>query len=239
MKAKKQFLSLSLLALSGFSAQAATIWELGAPGRAWPVDGIGGGANVDYIQEAATTNAAPGSASSPLVAQQNDSDYYFAGSYPGVIGVVASDELGFERAFAGNNNTLRIHSNLAGVNATDLISVSFEANNLDGTGANPRYGIEVYVNGNLLMPEMIISNLELNTVITTPAIDAFSLGINSGAGFDNIVELRGVNYSADGGGAWMGIDYTSLDASQPVPEPSMSGFMLLALAGTGFFRRRK
>ena len=28
-----------------------------------------------------------------------------------------------------------------------------------------------------------------------------------GPGYDNIVTLRGINYSAEGGGKWMGIDY--------------------------------
>lgn len=238
MTYRKRILTLSLLALSGPAAQAATVWQLGAPGRAWPNDGVGGGPDVDYIQEAPTTNAAPGSATSPLIAQQNDSDYYFAGVYPGSIGVVASDELGFERAFAGANNTLRIHNNLAAVNPTDLVSVSFEANNLDANGSDSRYGIEVYVNGNLLMSEMVIRLADLNTVITTPAVSAASLGITPGSGFDNIVELRGINYSADNGGGWMGIDYTTLDAS-PVPEPSMSGLLVLSLAGLGFLRRRK
>jgi hypothetical protein len=31
------------------------------------------------------------------------------------------------------------------------------------------------------------------------------------SGFDNIVTLKGYNYSTEGGGSWMGIDYVKLD----------------------------
>ncbi len=197
-------------------------------------------AEVDYIQEAAATNPLPGSPDSPLVAQQNDSDYYFAGVYPDPIGVVGTDELGFERAFAGANNTLRVHSNLLGVNPTDNLTVSFEAINLDGNGADPRYGIEVWVNGNQVMSEMIIRDAELNTIISTPSFTAASVGIDGSAGFDNIVELRGINHNGDAvsGGNWMGIDYTQLDAT-PGPEPSAPMFLLLGAAGIAFLRRRR
>lgn len=34
----------------------------------------------------------------------------------------------------------------------------------------------------------------------------------AGEGFDNYVELRGINYNAEGGGNWMGVDHVSLDA---------------------------
>ena len=201
------------------------VWTLGAPGRGWPGDGVGGGPDVDFIQENGASNPLPGSANSPLGAQQNDDDYYFAGTYPGPIGAVANDELGMERAFAGTDNTLRIHFNGSGIAASDNLRFNFEANNLDGNGNPPRYGIEVRVNGSLVMPELVVGNSELNIVHTTPVFAAGDVGLVAGG--DNILELTGINYNASGGGNWMGMDFHQLEA-EPIPEPSS---FLLALTG--------
>ena len=232
---------LAVFALSGFTAQAATIFQLGAPGRGWPIDGgaDGGGPNVDFYQENGTVQDAPGSAMSTLANQQSDNDYYFAGVYPDPIGIVASDELGAERAYAGADNMMRIHHNLIGVNPTDNITVSFEANNLHvdpATHNDPRWGVEVYVNGNLLMPELVIRPAELNTVFTTPALSASALGVAPGS--DNIVELRGISYNGDNGGNWMGLDYYQLDAT-PIPEPTAPMLLALAASGLAILRRRR
>jgi len=44
-----------------------------------------------------------------------------------------------------------------------------------------------------------------------------------GSGYDNIITLKGVNYNAEGGGNWMGIDYVQLNkAEAPAPAPSLS-----------------
>ena len=58
-----------------------------------------------------------------------------------------------ERAFAGADLDLRYHFNLPDtVQPTSLLSVTFDANNLDGNGADPRFGGEVctdaFVRGN-------------------------------------------------------------------------------------------
>lgn len=228
-----------ILAFSGFAAQAATIWQLGAPGRGWPIDGVGGGPEVDFYQENGNVNPAPGSATSTLADTLNDNDYYFAGIYPGPIGIVPSDELGFERAYAGADTSMRIHSNLIGVNPTDLITVSFEANNLHENAAthnDPRWGVEIYVNGVQLMSELVIRPAQLNTVFTSPAVSASALGIAPGS--DNIVELRGISYNADQGGNWMGLDYYQLDAA-PIPEPSAPLFIAIVAGGAAFLRRRR
>jgi hypothetical protein len=179
----------------------------------------------------------PGVPDSPEVDQQADNDYYFAGSYTTVIGSVtnyygdytpigdvAADEEAAERAFAGADNDLRYHFNLpTTLKATDVLSVTFDANNLD-TGAvnpDPRYGIEVLFNGVLVQPEIIIRPEELASV-----------NAQTGPGFDNIVSLRGVNYNADGGGNWMGIDYVQLNAGTAAP-PTEPGAKFTSITKQG------
>ncbi len=134
-------------------AQFETLWELGAPGRGWPQDQGG----VLFIQESGT-NDPPGNPMSPAVAQQADDDYYVGGEYPAPIGVVP-DENVMERAFAGTDNDLRIHFNIpADVSPEAFFRFSFEANNLDdrGKNADPRYGVEVSFNGNVIMSGLTI-----------------------------------------------------------------------------------
>ena len=233
-------LGFSLSTLTFFTAsvvatQAAVVWQAGAPGRGWPLDGVGGGPDIDFVQEGAV-EPPPGNANGVDVPTADD-DYYFAGVYG--IGTVTTDEIAGERAFAGLDNALRYRHNMIGVNPTDMMTISFEANNLHidaATVSDPRYGIELRVNGNLVMSEMIIRPAQLGTVITSPAFSAASVGINPSAGFDNVVELTGINYSADGGGAWMGIDYVQLDAN-PIPEPS-SGLLGLLAGGALLLLRR-
>ena len=238
---------LTIFALSAIASHAAIVWQVGAPGRAWPLDGVGGGPDVDWIQETAV-NDLPGAPDSGLAARTSDDDYYFAGVYNTVVdggnytpvGVVATDELGAERAFAGVDNHSRFHFNLTTVDATDLFSVSFEANNLHGQGGTERYGVEVYFNNVLVGEEVEINPGNLNTVITTPQFTLASVNGEIGSGFDNYVELRGINYNASGGGNWMGHDYVARNAvPNPIPEPSAP---LLALLGSvltlSFLRRR-
>lgn len=211
-------------------AQWSTVFQAGSPGRGWPRDGVGGGPDVDFVQEAGT-NPPPGNPNSPAVDQQADDDYYFAGVYPAPIGEVASDEIAFERAFAGTDNDLRIHFNLpSDLNAQDSFRFSFEANNLDERAENPdpRYGVEVTFNGVLIFPETTISPAELNTVFTSDEFTAASVNALAGPGGDNVIALRGINHNAEGGGNWMGLDYHHLEI-MPIPEPSSLSMMLAAL----------
>ena len=240
-------LGLTIFVLSAMASQAAIVWQAGAPGRAWPQDGVGGGPDVDWIQETAV-NDLPGAPDSGLAPRTSDDDYYFAGVYTTVVdggtytpvGVVATDELGAERAFAGVDNSSRFHFNLTTVDPADLFSVSFEANNLHGQGGTEHYGVEVYFNNVLVAEEVDVNPGNLNTVITTPQFTLDSVNAQLGPGFDNYVELRGINYNASGGGNWMGHDYVALNADpNPIPEPSAP---LLALLGSvltlSFLRRR-
>ena len=93
---------------------------------------------------------------------------------------------------------------------------------MDTNGTDPRYGVEVYMNGVLVQPEIVIRDGQLNTAITTPEFTLESVGAMIGSGFDNIVTLKGVNYSAEGGGSWMGIDYIQLNpVAKPIPAPEL------------------
>ncbi len=215
-----------LVCVNVASAQWSTEWAIGAPGRGWPQDQ----GPVFYVQEAGE-NDPPGDPNSPAENQQADDDYYFEGTYPDPIGAVGDDEIAVERAFAGTDNNLRFHFNLADtLNPGDKFRFSFEANNLDerADNANPRYGIQILVNDNVVMSEMVISPAELNTVFTTPEFSAESVGLVGGAGIDNVLTVQGINYSGDGGGNWMGIDYQELEV-MPVPEPGTLGMMMAGL----------
>src|SRR5438034_8357005 len=61
------------------------------------------------------------------------------------------------------------------------------------------------------MSEIIIHTADIGVTYTTPAFTVASVNAQVGPGFDNIVTLKGINHSADGGGQWMGIDYVHLD----------------------------
>jgi hypothetical protein len=213
------------------TAQWTPVWQAGAPGRQWPTDGVGGGPDVDFVQEAGT-NPPPGDPNSPAVNQQADDDYYFAGTYPDPIGTVAQDEIAFERAFAGTDNDLRIHFNLPdNLNPGDRFRFSYEPINLHEDAAtvpDPRYGAEVFFNGTLIMPEMVFRPADLNQVVMSAEFTAADVGAIAGAGGDNVVHLRGINFGDDGGGQWMGIDYHSLETI-PIPEPGSLGMMTAGL----------
>jgi hypothetical protein len=222
-------LSLLLLAATSLTSQAENIWLCGTNDNNWPLTGTGGGAQANFVQEGGGINPLPGSPDSTPVPQGADNDYYFAGIYTNVIasvvarygdytpvGEVAANEDSAERAFAGTDNDLRYHFNLpSSLRTTNLLTVIFDAFNLDTAGTDNRYGIEVYFNGVLVQSQIIIRNAQINTKYNTTAFTLASVNARTGPGFDNIVSLRGINYNADGGGNWMGIDYVQLDSVVP------------------------
>jgi hypothetical protein len=226
------FIVAMLLLCEGVAqAQWSTVWQAGRPGRGWPVDGVGGGPDVDFVQETGT-NPPPGNPNSPSVNQQADDDYYFAGTYPAPIGTVP-DERAFERAFAGTDNDLRIHFNLPStLNPGDRFRFSLEANNLDQGNAptGARYGVEVLFNNTVIFPAFDIRPPDLNSIFTSPEFTAASVGAIGGPGADNVIYLRGLNHNAEGGGNWMGLDYHHLETI-PIPEPSCLGLMVGGLIG--------
>lgn len=231
------------------SLPAVILWQVGMDDNGWPDDGTNaGGASAVFVQEAGV-NPLPGDPLSPVVNQMGDDDYYFAGTYTTVldgsgysaVGTVAANEIGAERAFAGVDNSLRYHFNLGtSVLGSDQLSVTFDANNLHTGQADSRYGVEVWFNGVQVGSEVVIRPADLDFDYTTPAFTLSDVNAQVGPGFDNYVELRGVNYNADGGGNWMGVDYVQLN-SDPIPEPSTGllaviGFMSLIPV---IYRRRR
>ena len=132
------------------------------------------------------------------------------------MGIVLVNEESAERAFAAADNDLRYHFNLpTNLRPDDMLTVTFDANNLHEDGqADPRYGVEVYFNGMLVQPQIVIRPADLGTDFKTPGFTLASVDARVGPGFDNIVSLKGINYNNDGGGNWMGIDYIQLN---PVP----------------------
>ena len=233
------------MAFFAVSAQGALVWEVGLDDNGWPA-GDGGGPNASFVQEAGE-NPLPGLPDNPEVNQQADDDYYFAGLYSTVldggdytpVGAVAANEEAAERAFAGTDNSLRYHFNLPSIlGSTDLLSVTWDANNLHTDAADPRYGVEVWFNGVQVADEVVVRQAEIDVDFTTPSFSLDSVNAQIGEGFDNYVELRGINYNAEGGGNWMGVDYVQLH-SEPIPEPSTGLLVVFAGAGLALALRRK
>jgi hypothetical protein len=214
--------------------------------------GNGGGTNATFWQENGNINPLPGRPNNPEVDQQNDNDYYFSGEYTNTIqsvveryapytpvGTVLANEEGAERAFAAADNDLRYHFNLPDtLRPTDLLSVTFDPLDLhtatDGVPLrDPRYGVEVYFNGVLVQTQIVVRPPQLNTKYETPAFSLASVNAQTGAGFDNIVSLRGVNYNGDGGGNWMGIDFVALNQVQLRLLPLTLSGNLLTIRWTG------
>lgn len=215
----------SLLALTSPS-YAQIVWSISRDDNTHLRTATGGGTNANFMQENGTVNPLPGTPTSPVVDQQVDNDYYLAGDYsttiPGVIsfygnytpvGVVAANEEAAERAFVPGDTDLRYHFNLPEtLQPTDLLSITFDAFNFDTSGSDPRWGIEIYFNGVLVQPQIVIRPPQVDLDYTTPQFTLESVGAVTGPGADNIVSLKGVSYSGAGGGSWMGIDYVQLNA---------------------------
>jgi len=208
-------------------------WAVGQNDNKHITTGHGGGPNANFVQENGGINPLPGSPTSPVVNQQSDNDYYFAGVYtntlPGVVakygdytpvGTVLANEEGAERAFAGSDNDLRYHFNLPDwLQPTDQLAITWDQLDLDGSVPDPHYGVEVYFNGVLVKPETVIHWAQTGYMNSTPAFTLASVDARVGPGYDNIVSLKGINYSGDGGGNWMGLDYIQLNQVNPSPFP--------------------
>ena len=207
-------------------APAELPWSVGLNDDGWPA-GDGGGPNTTFVQETGV-NELPGNPASPEVAQQGDDDYYWAGDYSTVIagngdytpvGLVEANEESAERAFAGVDNDLRYHFNLPeSLEPTDRLTVSYDALNLHGDQADSRYGIEVYVNNVQVQSEVVIRPDQLGQTYDTEAFTLADVNAEVGSGYDNILTLKGINYNAEGGGNWMGIDYVQLSQAGPAPD---------------------
>jgi hypothetical protein len=233
------------------SAFGAFPWAVGQNDDTHIRNGHGGGPNANFMQENGWINALPGSAFSPVVDRTLDNDYYLAGYYsntiPGVVaaygaytpaGFVPKNEEAAERAFANTDNDLRYHFNLPDtLQPDDLLAVTFDPLDMDNTAglSDPRYGIEVYFNGVLVRPKADIRPDGLGKPYTTTPFTLASVDARVGPGYDNIVSLKGYNYSAEGGGNWMGIDYVQLNPAPPqlLPPVVQDGQIKINWIGKG------
>jgi len=250
--------SLLFLAASAVASHGALVWQVGMPDNAWPLDLVGGGPNTAFVQEQGTINALPGNPNSPKVDLQADNDYYFAGTYtttiPSVVamygnytpvGAVIANEEAAERAHAGGDLDLRYHFNLPDTLAPNhLLQVTWEPLNLHTGGDVPdsRFGNEIYFNGILVAPEVIVRPADVagdGTSYSSAWFTLASVNAVTGPGADNIVSLKGISYNAEGGGNWMGVDYIKLESQ--VPEPSSTLMILVGMLGlaTPLLRRRR
>ena len=59
--------------------------------------------------------------------------------------------------------------------------------------------------------EVVIRPDQLGQTYDTEAFTLADVNAEVGSGYDNILTLKGVNYNAEGGGNWMGIDYVQLN----------------------------
>jgi hypothetical protein len=226
-------------------------WAVGRDDNDWP-RGDGGGPDASFVQENGGLNPLPGSAVNLEIDGRADNDYYLSGNYTTTIagngtytpvGLVPVNEEAAERAFCcsadpGADNVQRYHFNLpSSLQPGDAVAVTFDALNLDNTAPDPRYGVEVYFNGVLVQPQMTIRPAQLGVANTTPAFTLASVNAQVGPGFDNIVSLKGINYAADGGGAWMGIDYVQLNPAviplRFLPVVMNNNQVTLSWTGTG------
>ncbi len=150
------------------------------------------------------------------------------------------DEDSAERAFAGADDDLRYHFNLpTSLKTNDVLTVTFAEWSLDTGHPDTRYGVAVYINAVLVQPEIVIRPAQLEVDYTTPPVTLASVNAQTGPGYDNIVSLKGINYSADGGGSWMGLDYVQLNGGTPTvpvafqPPVVSAGKVTLSWTGTG------
>src|SRR6185295_16524888 len=142
------------------------------------------------------------------------------------VGDVPLNEDNAERAFAGSDNDWRVHFNLpTWLKTNDMLSVTWDAFNLDTTLPGAFYGAQVFFNGKMIQPELIVyQNNGFATNYTTAQVSLASVDAKLGPGWDNVLSLKGVNHNADGGGNWMGLDYVKLDAtvfSPTNPPPAL------------------
>ena len=203
-------------------------WSVGMDDDAWPTELSGGGANTAFVQEGGA-NELPGGH------DLADDDYYWAGDYSTVIdgngdyepiGEVPVNEESAERAFTTwGDNELRYHFNLPeSLQATDQLIISYDALALDnqspyGSRVDPRYGVEVYFNNVLVQPEVVIRSSQLYQKYNTNPFTLADVNAEVGLGYDNIITLKGVPYSGEGGGDYMGFDYVQLSKAPSTAHP--------------------
>lgn len=179
----------------------------------WTV-GVEDGTTNEFSRENGSPNAAPGSAT--LV----DDDYYFAGTYPPPIGVLAANEptANYERALTTWNQTDRIHFNLTAGQATSTARIRFTmrfiwggwwnaALDEDGKGFGTHV-LAVRINPQITTPG---HTALLRTVTVTQdtrivvEADAGPFMLTAG---ENVIEVQRTGGTSD---AWIGVDYATFE----------------------------
>lgn len=163
----------------------------------------------DFSAEDAVMNPAPGSAI------ERDDDYYFAGTYPGPIGTVTSDEplSNLERAVIRfdppNDTELRFHFNLTPDQADGLTEFRYLTSvfQQDGQGGKA-VELELLFNGVPVTTDL----LSEGDVYTSVNFLAEDVGAQPGA---NVFTVRQIGGDAN----WTNFDYHRLDV-RLVPGPA-------------------
>lgn len=228
------FLGLACAPLA--SAAFVQIWQIG-------VDDDGQG---EFVQESGGLEPAPGSASA------RDDDYYLAGTYPGPIGVVTTNEdtvQFMERALTGNaagvgDSTDRFHFNLTAGQAVgtndlrltvDLIALGYWDGSEAATGSGTSvHDLSVSFNGVPIGSQTGIGSPTTWVLNTTGSI------VNAAAGANVIEITRTGGLSGDDAAAntgWIQYDFLRLE-SQAIPEPT-TALLLAAMAGGAVVSRRR
>ena len=183
--------------LLGYAVAApfATLWQLGAD------DGV----LEPFSQESFGPNTPPGSAN------LKDDDYYFAGTYPVPVGVVATNEdiSYMERAVTDGDPRERIHFPLTAAQASSTSRLRVTVDLIGGgawiNGSIPgysRHDIAVTFNGRPVGSRNgIIWN---NTLVFT--ISATSVSAVAGA---NVLQIERTGGAA---GGYLGLDFVKLEA---------------------------
>ncbi|WP_254508011.1 beta strand repeat-containing protein [Anatilimnocola floriformis] len=179
----------------GASTPVTSDVTIGALAQQWQV-GIDNNANSEFAVEGGTINAAPGSAT------VKDDDWYFAGTYPAPIGVVAADEplTNFERAITNADPTRRIHFNAAAVEGDDNYQLLIDIVASNFTGGN--IPIQVQVNG----VTVHAATISADGLVTTPVFTGASVGMTTG---DNVVTIT--RTTGAGTGTHVQFDYIRLN----------------------------
>lgn len=195
MVLNKCFPLISALIL-GFGCRASggefvPVWQLGADDNS----------TSPFQSESYSPNSPPGSAS------VRDDDYYFAGTYPAPIGVLAADEnpANFERAITSGDPRVRVHFPLAAdkVSAHSRLRVTVELMWGGGSaqGFN-RHEIVLRINGVTVATRPDVT-WEEKIVATVPAS-----AVNAVAG-PNVLEVERTGGSASG---YIQFDYLKMEA---------------------------
>ena len=156
--------------------------------------GMDDGGQAEFSQEVGGSAEAPGSA------EELDDDYYFAGTYPDPIGVLAADEptANFERAVTSGNPISRLHFNLNDIQASDDAEYKFTLD-LNGIGSNGEpsiHDLTLRLNGNDFFTVEGIDSERIVEATVSGAVGEAVVG-------ENVLEIERTGQSA---GSWIQFD---------------------------------